>query len=205
MSVDVVSGYTTAQPVRDGVATVGAGSIALEVWTASGSLWCATRRSTRRRRQRCPAHVRPRRVLVLSRLVPLRPRSDALAAVAELASVPGLHLDIVSGGWWRQRLVDHVHRSLLTPLPFTGMSADVTKHHVLQSSWVHLLPVKDEARGHRAAQRHYLPSVQILRWFGGLDRRQGDRHSDRRPGSGDDSLLLSIRCCVTNSAPGTGA
>ena len=50
------------------------------------------------------------RVVVLSRLVPHKQIEDALDAVAELRDrVPGLHLDIVGGGWWHDRLVQH-HR-----------------------------------------------------------------------------------------------
>ena len=43
------------------------------------------------------------RVVVLSRLVPHKQIEDALDAVARLRpSMPGLHLDIVGGGWWRR-------------------------------------------------------------------------------------------------------
>ena len=46
------------------------------------------------------------RVAVLSRLVPHKQIEDALDAVAELVPrIPGLHLDILGGGWWKQRLV----------------------------------------------------------------------------------------------------
>jgi len=61
------------------------------------------------------------RVAVLSRLVPHKQIEDALEAVAELQSrMPGLHLDIVGGGWWRQRLIDRAHR--------LGISGAVTFH-----------------------------------------------------------------------------
>ena len=61
------------------------------------------------------------RVAVLSRLVPHKQIEDALDAVAELRPrMPDLHLDILGGGWWRQRLVDHA--ALL------GISDAVTFH-----------------------------------------------------------------------------
>src|SRR6476619_7987470 len=48
------------------------------------------------------------RVAVLSRLVPHKQIEDALGAIAELRPrVPDLHLDVLGGGWWEQRLVDH--------------------------------------------------------------------------------------------------
>src|SRR6202008_2313538 len=61
------------------------------------------------------------RVVVLSRLVPHKQIEDALEAVAALRPrMPGLHLDIVGGGWWRQRLIDNARR--------LGMSDAVTFH-----------------------------------------------------------------------------
>ena len=76
------------------------------------------------------------RVVVLSRLVPHKQIEDALEAVAALRSrIPGLHLDIVGGGWWQQRLVDHAQwLGISDAVTFHGHVDDVTKHHVLQSS-----------------------------------------------------------------------
>jgi glycosyltransferase involved in cell wall biosynthesis len=111
------------------------------------------------------------RVAVLSRLVPHKQIEDALEAVAELRSrIPGLHLDIVGGGWWRQRLVDHVHRlDMSAAVTFHGHVDDVTKHHVLQSSWVHLLPSRKEGWGLAVmeAAQHKVPTIGY-RSSGGL-------------------------------------
>lgn len=111
------------------------------------------------------------RVVVLSRLVPHKQIEDALAAVAELQPrIPGLHLDIVGGGWWRQRLVDHVHRlDIADAVTFHGHVDDVTKHHVLQSSWVHLLPSRKEGWGLAVieAAQHGVPTIGY-RSSGGL-------------------------------------
>ncbi|ETW21585.1 glycosyltransferase family 4 protein [Mycobacterium gastri] len=114
------------------------------------------------------------RVVVLSRLVPHKRIEDALEAVAELRrrnpGIPGLHLDVVGGGWWRQRLVDHVNRlGISDAVTFLGHVDDLTKHHVLQSSWVHLLPSRKEGWGLAVveAAQHSVPTVGY-RSSGGL-------------------------------------
>ena len=111
------------------------------------------------------------RVVVLSRLVPHKQIEDALEAVAELRErMPGLHLDIIGGGWWRQRLVDHVHRlEVSDAVTFHGHVDDVTKHHVLQHSWVHVLPSRKEGWGLAVveAAQHKVPTVGY-RSSGGL-------------------------------------
>jgi glycosyltransferase involved in cell wall biosynthesis len=111
------------------------------------------------------------RVVVLSRLVPHKQIEDALEAVAQLVPrIPGLHLDIVGDGWWRQRLVDHVLRlGISDAVTFHGHVDDVTKHHVLQSSWVHVLPSRKEGWGLAVieAAQHRVPTVGY-RSSGGL-------------------------------------
>jgi glycosyltransferase involved in cell wall biosynthesis len=103
------------------------------------------------------------RVVVLSRLVPHKQIEDALEAVAELRPrIPGLHLDIVGDGWWRQRLVDHVQGlDISDAVTFHGHVDDVTKHHVLQSSWVHLLSSRKEGWGLAVveAAQHRVPTI----------------------------------------------
>ena len=111
------------------------------------------------------------RVVVLSRLVPHKQIEDALEAVAALRlQIPGLHLDIVGDGWWRQRLVDHVRRlGMSDAVTFHGHVDDVTKHHVLQSSWVHVLPSRKEGWGLAVveAAQHAVPTIGY-RCAGGL-------------------------------------
>jgi glycosyltransferase involved in cell wall biosynthesis len=111
------------------------------------------------------------RVVVLSRLVPHKQIEDALEAVAALRpQMPALHLDIVGGGWWRQRLVDHVHRlGISDAVTFHGHVDDVTKHHVLQSSWVQVLPSRKEGWGLAVveAAQHGVPTIGY-RSSGGL-------------------------------------
>ncbi|MGH3542372.1 MAG: glycosyltransferase family 4 protein [Mycobacterium sp.] len=119
---------------------------------------------------RSPRAATPR-VVVLSRLVPHKQIEHALDAVAALRSrVPGLHLDIVGGGWWRQRLVDHAARLGISDLvTFHGHVDDAAKHHVVQRSWVHVLPSRKEGWGLAVveAAQHGVPTIGY-RASGGL-------------------------------------
>jgi glycosyltransferase involved in cell wall biosynthesis len=103
--------------------------------------------------------------------VPHKQIEDALEAVAELRNrIPGLHLDIIGDGWWRQRLVDHAHRfDVSDAVTFHGHVDDVTKHHVLQSCWVHVLPSRKEGWGLAVveAAQHNVPTIGY-RSSGGL-------------------------------------
>ena len=111
------------------------------------------------------------RVLVLSRLVPHKQIEDALAAVAQLrSSIPDVHLDIVGGGWWRQRLVARAKRlGIIDAVTFHGHIDDVTKHRVMQQSWVHVLPSRKEGWGLAVieAAQHAVPTIGY-RSSGGL-------------------------------------
>ncbi|OBG38924.1 glycosyl transferase [Mycobacterium alsense] len=114
------------------------------------------------------------RVVVLSRLVPHKQIEDALEAVAALRrrnpAMAGLHLDIVGDGWWRRRLVDHARRlGVSDAVTFHGHVDHLTKHHVLQSSWVHVLPSRKEGWGLAVveAAQHRVPTIGY-RSSGGL-------------------------------------
>jgi glycosyltransferase involved in cell wall biosynthesis len=111
------------------------------------------------------------RVAVLSRLVPHKQIEDALEAVAELwPRMPDLHLDILGGGWWEQRLVDHAARlGISDAVTFHGHVDDVTKHEVLQRCWVHVLPSRKEGWGLAVteAAQHAVPTIGY-RSSGGL-------------------------------------
>lgn len=111
------------------------------------------------------------RVVVLSRLVPHKQIEDALRTVAELLpALPELHLDIVGDGWWRRRLVEHVAAlGISDAVTFHGHVDDITKHHVLQSSWVQVLPSRKEGWGLAVveAAQHRVPTIGY-RSSGGL-------------------------------------
>jgi glycosyltransferase involved in cell wall biosynthesis len=117
------------------------------------------------------ARSRTPRVAVLSRLVPHKQIEDVLDAVAELLPrVPDLHLDIVGGGWWDERLVAHAARLGITgAVTFHGHVDDRTKHQVLQRCWVHALPSRKEgwALAVTEAAQHAVPTIGY-RSSGGL-------------------------------------
>jgi glycosyltransferase involved in cell wall biosynthesis len=111
------------------------------------------------------------RVVVLSRLVPHKHIEDALDAVGVLrARIPGLHLDIVGDGWWRDRLVSHARQLGITDsVTFHGHVSDTAKHLVLQQAWVHVLPSRKEGWGLAVteAAQHGVPTIGY-RCSGGL-------------------------------------
>ncbi|WP_445168110.1 glycosyltransferase family 4 protein [Mycolicibacterium sp. Dal123E01] len=111
------------------------------------------------------------RVVVLSRLVPHKQIEDALDAVAALRSrVADLHLDVVGGGWWHDRLVERAHRlGIADAVTFHGHVDDHTKHAVVQQSWVHVLPSRKEGWGLAVieAAQHGVPTIGY-RSSGGL-------------------------------------
>jgi glycosyltransferase involved in cell wall biosynthesis len=111
------------------------------------------------------------RVAVLSRLVPHKQIEDVLDAVAELLIVqPDLHLDVVGGGWWEQRLVAHAARLGITDaVTFHGHVDDRRKHEVLQRCWIHALPSRKEgwALAVTEAAQHAVPTIGY-RSSGGL-------------------------------------
>ncbi|MBB2769699.1 MULTISPECIES: glycosyltransferase family 4 protein [Mycolicibacterium] len=117
-----------------------------------------------------PRSVTPR-IAVLSRLVPHKQIEDALDAVAALRPhIPDLHLDVLGGGWWQQKLVDHARLSGISDaVTFHGHVDDVTKHEVLQRSWVHVLPSRKEGWGLAVTEagQHAVPTIGY-RSSGGL-------------------------------------
>jgi len=111
------------------------------------------------------------RVVVLSRGVPHKQIEDALEAVAALrARMPQVHLDVVGGGWWRDRLVRHAAAlGISDAVTFHGHVDDTTKHALLQRSWVHILPSVKEgwALAVIEAAQHGVPTIGY-RYSGGL-------------------------------------
>jgi glycosyltransferase involved in cell wall biosynthesis len=111
------------------------------------------------------------RVVVLSRLVPHKQIEDALAAVAQLRpTIPDVHLDVVGGGWWSERLVEHAERlGMSDAVTFHGHVDDTTKHLVIQQAWVHVLPSRKEGWGLAVIEtaQHAVPTIGY-RSSGGL-------------------------------------
>ena len=111
------------------------------------------------------------RAVVLSRLVPHKQIEDALDAVARLRPrVPELHLDVVGGGWWQDRLVERAAQLGITDaVTFHGHVDDAAKHALVQRSWVHILPSRKEGWGLAVieAAQHSVPTIGY-RSSGGL-------------------------------------
>ncbi|MCH9733470.1 MAG: glycosyltransferase family 4 protein [Actinomycetia bacterium] len=111
------------------------------------------------------------RVVVLSRLVPHKQIEDALEVIARLRpQIPGLRLDVLGGGWWAQRLVEHADLlGISDAVTFHGHVDDATKHAVLRRSWVQLLPSRKEGWGLAVieAAQHGVPTIGY-RSSGGL-------------------------------------
>lgn len=103
------------------------------------------------------------RVAVLSRLVPHKQIEDALEAVAALRPrMPDVHLDVLGGGWWEQRLVNHAALlGISDAVTFHGHVDDVAKHRVLQECWVHVLPSRKEGWGLAVTEagQHCVPTI----------------------------------------------
>jgi glycosyltransferase involved in cell wall biosynthesis len=140
------------------------------------------------------------RVAVLSRLVPHKQIEDALDAVAVLRRrIPDLHLDIVGGGWWEQPLVDHAAAlGIADAVTFHGHIDDDSKHHVVQRSWVHLMPSRKEGWGLAVieAAQHGVPTIGY-RSSGGLT----DSVVDGVTGllvDGPDELVDGLRRLLTD-------
>ena len=110
-------------------------------------------------------------VCVLSRLVPHKQIEDALDAIAGLRPrIPDVHLDILGGGWWEQRLVDYAALlGISDAVTFHGHVGDAAKHQVLQQCWVHVLPSRKEGWGLAVteAAQHAVPTIGY-RSSGGL-------------------------------------
>jgi glycosyltransferase involved in cell wall biosynthesis len=100
---------------------------------------------------------------VLSRLVPHKQIEDALAAVAALRFlVPGLHLDIIGGGWWEDNLRERVDMlGIASAVTFHGHVDEARKHELLGRSWVHVMPSRKEGWGLAVveAAQHGVPTV----------------------------------------------
>ena len=120
--IPAVAAAAPPQPVRHGVAAVGAGPDVASVWSPTGSPSCATALDE------APAAT------LTAPAVGNAERRGAVAAGAAQAdrgrarrrspncarAIPDVHLDILGGGWWEQRLVDHAE--------LLGISDAVTFH-----------------------------------------------------------------------------
>ncbi|WP_280459644.1 glycosyltransferase family 4 protein [Nocardia carnea] len=103
------------------------------------------------------------RVVVLSRLVPHKQIEDALTAVARLRGrIPALHLDVIGGGWWADKLKEQAAAlGIADAVTFHGHVGEDRKHELLSRAWVHVLPSRKEGWGLAVieAAQHGVPTV----------------------------------------------
>lgn len=141
------------------------------------------------------------RVVVLSRLVPHKQIEDALEAIAALRTrVPGLRLDVIGGGWWGDRLVQHAAALGITDrVTFHGHVDEGAKHRLVQQAWVHVLPSRKEGWGLAVieAGQHGVPTIGY-RASGGLS----DSIVDGVTGllvDDHDELVEQLHCLLTDA------
>jgi glycosyltransferase involved in cell wall biosynthesis len=111
-----------------------------------------------------PVHRTPHpSLLVLGRLVPHKRVELALAALAALsAEHPDLTLAVAGRGWWLEPLRAEAERlGVADRVTFTGFVDEATKHRLLGSAWLHLVPSLKEGWGLSVieAAAHGTPSV----------------------------------------------
>jgi glycosyltransferase involved in cell wall biosynthesis len=89
------------------------------------------------------------RLAVLARLVPHKQIEHAFAAVETLrAAYPGLHLDVIGDGWWREELErDLDRRGLAGAVTLHGHVDDAERDRLLGRAWAMLLPSVKEGWG----------------------------------------------------------
>lgn len=102
-------------------------------------------------------------LVVLSRLVPHKQIEDALGVVADLRDrFAGLHLDVIGGGWWDERLRERAAElGIGDAVTFHGHVTERRKHELLARAWVHLLPSRKEGWGLAVveAAQHGVPTI----------------------------------------------
>jgi glycosyltransferase involved in cell wall biosynthesis len=88
-------------------------------------------------------------VCVLARLVPHKRIELAVDAVADLAEeVPGLRLELIGDGWWREAIEAHVaRRGVGDRVTLLGRVSEQDKVDALARAWLMLLPSVKEGWG----------------------------------------------------------
>lgn len=89
------------------------------------------------------------RLCVLARLVPHKQIEHALAVVSDLRhELPGLHLDVIGEGWWRERLEARVTAlGVEDAVTLHGHVGDDERDRLLAQAWLMLLPSVKEGWG----------------------------------------------------------
>lgn len=105
----------------------------------------------------------PRRLVVLSRLVPHKQIEHALEVMARLASThPDVTLDVVGDGWWSTRLRERATElGVDRRVSFHGHVSESDKHRILAGSALHLMPSQTEGWGLAVVEAagHGVPTI----------------------------------------------
>lgn len=116
----------------------------------------------------------------LGRLVPHKQVELAIDLVRDLRpSFPGLRLHVAGDGYWMSRLVEHAEAAgLAEHVSFHGFVDDETKHQLLATSWVTVMPSVKEGWGLAIleAALHETPTV-AFRYAGGPRDSVRDRET----------------------------
>ncbi|WP_448852643.1 glycosyltransferase family 4 protein [Corynebacterium sp. 335C] len=103
------------------------------------------------------------RLVTLSRLVPHKRIEHAIDAVAALAPEhPGIVLDVIGSGWWRDELLDYAgRRGVGCHVIFHGQVSEEEKHAILARADLHLMPSRKEGWGLAVieAAQHGVPTI----------------------------------------------
>jgi glycosyltransferase involved in cell wall biosynthesis len=137
------------------------------------------------------------RLVCLGRLVPHKQIEHALRLIDRLRwTVPGVHLDIVGDGWWRQNLLLACRSlGLENDVTFHGHVSERDKNALLGRAWVSVLPSMKEGWGLSVmeAAAHAVPTVGY-RASGGLADNVLHGHTgllvDDEPGLHEATLRL---------------
>jgi glycosyltransferase involved in cell wall biosynthesis len=112
------------------------------------------------------SHLKPSpspRLVCLGRLVPHKQVEHAIVLMSRLRlSHPGIHLDVIGDGWWRDQLLAlREQHGLREEVTFHGYVSEEVKHDLLSQAWVNVLPSLKEGWGLSVveAATHGVPTV----------------------------------------------
>ncbi len=144
---------------------------------------------------------RPTSLVIVGRLVPHKRVEHALATVAALRDdFPELTLRVVGEGWWADELHERARELGVSDLvDFCGYVDDVTKHEILATSEVHLMPSLKEGWGIAVmeAASHSVPTV-AYRSAGGVAESVLDGSTGLLVGDDQEAFVEAVRRLLTD-------
>lgn len=139
------------------------------------------------------------RLVTLSRLVPHKRIEHAIDAVAALVPEhPGVVLDVIGSGWWRDELLDYAgRRGVARHVIFHGQVSEEEKHALLARADLHLMPSRKEGWGLAVieAAQHGVPTIGYSS-SAGLRDSVVDGQTGLLVGDGPGELVAAVRRLV---------